>query len=145
MSNATIRLEPADDLDYVERLLSECDLPADDVRSKPDCFFVAVQEGERVGVGGLEQYGTAGLLRSLAVEQSRRGEGFGTAICSRLEERARDDGIEQLWLLTTTAADFFDARGYEEADRSEAPPEIRNTAEFSDLCPDAATCLRASL
>ena len=145
MSNATIRLEPADDLDYVERLLSEYDLPAGEVRSKPDCFFVAVQEGERVGVGGLEQYGTAGLLRSLAVEQSHQGEGFGTAICDRLEERARADGIEQLWLLTTTAAAFFRARGYEDGDRSEAPEEIQNTTEFSDRCPDTATCLRTSL
>jgi amino-acid N-acetyltransferase len=144
-ASVTLRLEQADDLEYVEQLLAENGLPAGDVRSKPDCFFVAVQDGERVGVGGIEQYGTAGLLRSVAVEESRRGEGFGTAICDRLEERARADGTEQLWLLTTTAAEFFNARGYEEAAREEAPEEIRNTTEFSDLCPDSAACLRRTL
>ena len=144
-ASVTLRLEQADDLEYVEQLLAENGLPAGDVRSKPDCFFVAVQDGERVGVGGIEQYGTAGLLRSVAVEESRRGEGFGTAICDRLEKRARADGTEQLWLLTTTAAEFFDARGYEEAAREEAPEEIRNTTEFSDLCPDSAACLRRTL
>ncbi|PSQ50675.1 hypothetical protein BRD19_00360 [Halobacteriales archaeon SW_7_65_23] len=44
-----------------------------------------------------------------------------------------------------TAAEFFDARGYEEAAREEAPGEIRNTTEFSDLCPDSAACLRRTL
>ncbi|PSQ50676.1 hypothetical protein BRD19_00365 [Halobacteriales archaeon SW_7_65_23] len=52
-ASVTLRLEQADDLEYVEQLLAENGLPAGDVRSKPDCFFVAVQDGERVGVGSV--------------------------------------------------------------------------------------------
>lgn len=146
MSNASVRLEPAgDDLEYVERLLAENGLPAEDVRSKPDCFFVAFDGRDRVGVGGLERYGADGLLRSVAVEESARGAGIGTAICDHLEREARSAGVERLWLLTTTAAGFFAARGYDPVDRSRAPERIRETAEFADLCPGSAACLCRSL
>lgn len=147
MSDARLLLRPADDatLAYVESLLAENGLPSRDVRDRPDCFHVAYHDDERVGVGGLEVHGRAGLLRSVAVEESARGRGFGAAICERLETRARDRGVDRLYLLTTTAADFFARRGYETVERSDAPAAIRETTEFDDLCPASATCLRTSL
>lgn len=147
MSGATLALRRADepDLSYVETLLERNDLPAADVRSKPECFSVAYDGDARVGVGGLEVRGTVGLLRSVAVERSARGEGYGTAICEALERRARDDDVDALYLLTTTARDFFADRGYESVDRSAAPAQIRETTEFADLCPASAACMRKTL
>ncbi len=145
MSDARIRLEAARDLDYVERVLEANDLPVGDVRSKPDCFYVGYDGENRVGIGGLKRYGEEGLLRSLVVQEAWRGEGYGTAICEALERRAHADGVERLWLLTTTAADFFARRGYEEVDRNAAPQSIQNTTEFANLCPASATCLLLSL
>ncbi|WP_228434553.1 hypothetical protein [Natrarchaeobaculum aegyptiacum] len=52
--------------------------------------------------------------------------------------------VDALYLLTTTAVDFFAARGYDEIDRADAPDAIRNTTEFADLCPSSATCMRRS-
>jgi len=86
-----------------------------------------------------------GLLRSLVVERPARGTGLGTAICDRLEAIARGDGIDTLYLLTTTAPEFFAARGYAEIERAEAPDAIRGTTEFEDLCPASATAMRKSL
>jgi amino-acid N-acetyltransferase len=147
MSGTTLALEPADEgtLDYVESLLEANGLPTSDVRSKPGCFYVAREDGERVGVGGVETCGAAGLLRSVAVERSTRGEGLGTAICERLETVARDAGIETLYLLTTTASGFFAGLGYEEVSRDDAPAGIRETTEFADLCPESAVCMRKRL
>ena len=147
MSGTTLALEPADEgtLDYVESLLEANGLPTSDVRSKPWCFHVAYDGDERVGVGGVETCGAAGLLRSVAVERSTRGEGLGTAICERLETVARDSGIETLYLLTTTAPGFFAGLGYVEIDRSETPEGIRETTEFADLCPESAVCMRKRL
>lgn len=147
MRRTTLTLEPADDGDlaYVETVLERNDLPADDVRAKPGAFYLASVDGDRVGVGGVEAYGSAGLLRSVVVERSVRGEGYGTALCNELEARAADQGVETLYLLTTTAAGFFADRGYVEVDRSDAPPAIRETAEFEDLCPSTATCMRKAL
>ena len=134
----------ADDLAYLERLLSAADLPTDDVRDNPGCFSVAVAAdgNERVGCGGIEAYGEVGLLRSVVVESERRGEGYGAALYAALEDRARADGIDSLYLLTTTAADFFDSQGYERVERSAAPASVQETTQFAELCPESAVCMR---
>ena len=146
MTEGDVTLRPADgDLSYVEGLLEENDLPARDVRSNPDCFYIGYVGGDPIGVGGLELYESAGLLRSLVVKRSARGNGFGTGIRAALERTARTSGVEALYLLTTTAADFFAAHGYAEIDRSEAPSSIRRTTEFAELCPATAVCMRKRL
>lgn len=138
-----VRRATAADLDRVESLLTANDLPTAGLRDAR--VFVATADGELRGAGGVELHGTAGLLRSLVVPAPHRGEGHGTALCEALEAAARAAGVETLYLLTTTAADFFARRGYEAVPREDAPPRIRGTAEFADLCPASATCMRASL
>lgn len=145
MSDLALHQADESTVEYVETLLTANDLPARDVRSKPDCFYVASVDGERVGVGGLEIEGASGLLRSVVVDEHARGDGLGTALCEALETRARKQDVETLYLLTTTAAEFFAARGYERTDRTDAPEAIRNTTEFADLCPSTATCMKKSL
>ncbi|RDI71997.1 arsenic resistance N-acetyltransferase ArsN2 [Halopelagius longus] len=146
MDEPTVTLRgAADSLSYVETVLEANGLPARDVRSKPDCFYVGDDGGEAVGVGGVEAYGSYGLLRSVAVEESARGEGYGTALCDALEAEARESGVETLYLLTTTAAEFFADRGYEETNRSDTPEAIRETTEFEELCPASAVCMKKSL
>ena len=54
-------------------------------------------------------------------------------------------GIKTLYLLTTTAAQFFAKRGYEAVPRSEAPAAIAATAQFSDLCPASSAFMRKAL
>jgi amino-acid N-acetyltransferase len=120
-------------------------LPSADLRSGPARLYVALDGDERVGVGGLECYGSVGLLRSVAVERSARGRGVGTTVCERLEATAREEGVEALYLLTTTASGFFADRGYVDVDRSEVPEAIRGTTEFADLCPETAACMRKRL
>lgn len=149
MDRTGVSLRPvdtdADALAYVERLLTKNDLPTEDVREKAECFSVALDGDERVGVGGVESFPPDGLLRSVVVEPSRRGTGVGAAICDRLEAQAAADGIDALFLLTTTAADFFAARGYDALDREAVPGPIRETAQFTDLCPSTATVMRKRL
>ena len=147
MSGTTLTVERADEetLPYVETLLEENGLPSSDVRSKPECFYVGYDGDEPVCAGGVEVHGSAGLLRSVVVERSARGEGLGSAVCEHLESEALAEGVETLYLLTTTASGFFDDRGYVEVERSEAPEAIRGTTEFADLCPSTATCMRKRL
>lgn len=147
MSVRPLTLERTDErtLSYVERVLEANGLPSRDVRSKPECFYVGYVGDERVGIGGIEPCGADGLLRSVVVERSERGNGFGAAICDGLERTARDDGLEALYLLTTTAAEFFASRGYAETERATVPAAIRRTAEFDELCPTTATCMKKSL
>jgi amino-acid N-acetyltransferase len=142
----TLRRVDDEGLEAVARLLDAEDLPTADLRDGPGAFFAAHADGdrdsgERVGVGGLEIHGSHGLLRSVVVREPHRGEGYGAAICEGLEREARERGVGTLWLLTTTAAGFFAARGYERVAREAAPAAIRDTAEFAELCPDSATAM----
>ncbi|AUV83911.1 GNAT family N-acetyltransferase [Salinigranum rubrum] len=145
MSLRAVDADASDSLDYVERLLARNDLPTADVRANPGYFFVAFEGEQKVGVGGIERFPPDGLLRSVVVEESMRGRGAGAALCDRLEHEAASDGVDTLYLLTTTAADFFAARGYERVDRADAPASIRGTSQFESLCPDTATVMRKRL
>jgi amino-acid N-acetyltransferase len=157
-SNAVpaVELRPAksSDREDVEELLAENDLPTADLDSAYSSLFVCESAaGERVGVGGLEVGGEgerqikhdAGLLRSVAVEESVRGAGYGTAICKALLDRAREGNLDAVFLLTTTAEEFFADLGFERVQRSRVPDSIRASAEFSDLCPASATCMKRDL
>ncbi|QLD88096.1 GNAT family N-acetyltransferase [Natronomonas salina] len=143
MTDTSITFQPATDeeLDRIETLLTENDLPTADVRDGLGRFVAARSENTVVGAGGLELYESVGLLRSLVVDESARGQGLGSTLCDELEERAKAAGVDTLYLLTTTAEDFFRRRGYERIDRDAAPSEIRGTTEFRDLCPTSATCM----
>lgn len=146
-ANASITLRKADSaaIEWLEGLLDANGLPSSDIRTGAGRFFVAVDDGERVGAGGFEPHGPDGLLRSVVVAEARRGRGYGTALCDGLEARARSDGVETLYLLTTTASAFFDDHGYERIDRETVPTAVRETAEFAELCPQSATCMRKAL
>jgi amino-acid N-acetyltransferase len=147
MTASSLLLHQADDdtIGYVKSLVDENDLPSRDVTAHPDRFYIGYDGDTRVGVGGVETYGTDGLLRSVVVKQSVRGNGLGTELCAALEATAAADGVERLYLLTTTAAAFFRQRGYVEIERGAAPAAIQQTSEFDDLCPTTATCMKTSL
>jgi amino-acid N-acetyltransferase len=144
-ASISLRAAGQRDIDRIESLLEEGGLPSEGVRAKPEAFFLATAGTKLVGVGGIERHGSNGLLRSVVVPESHRGQGYGSRLTDALEARARSDGLERLYLLTTTAPAFFRGRGYEEVTREHIPPEIRQTAEFSELCPSSATCLRKFL
>ena len=145
MSGITVRRASRDELGRVEALVDANDLPSRDVRANPEAFFVATAGATVVGIGGVEVHGSAGLLRSVVVTESNRGQGYGSALVDSLEHRARTDGVETLYLLTTTAAPFFRRCGYEAIARENAPPGIRETSQFTDLCPSSATCMQKRL
>lgn len=141
----TVRKADRESIDRVESLLEANGLPYQDVRAKSESFFIAYAGTACIGTGGVEMYGSNGLLRSVVITDSSRGQGYGTALCDALEEYARTNGVEELYLLTTTATRFFRRCGYEETARENAPANIQQTSEFTDLCPNSATCMRKNL
>jgi len=142
----TIQPAESEDLDAIRALLRACDLPHDDLTPDHLQHFLAAREGGSLrGVVGLEARGEVALLRSLAVCPEARNEGLGARLMTAIEQRARDTGIHTLYLLTTTAADYFRARGYERIARDALPEDIQQTEEAARLCPSSATCMRKSL
>jgi amino-acid N-acetyltransferase len=120
----------------LKRLLTESGLPTSDLSEGHLAqFFGCGQDPELEGVVGLEVYGDVALLRSLAVAPGRRGSGLGSRLVAHAERHARENGVKSLYLLTTTAEDFFLRRGYAKISREEAPAAIKATKEFSGICP----------
>jgi amino-acid N-acetyltransferase len=105
--NAAINRSTAQDLDQVLALLGEVNLPIDGVAEHFGGFLVALDGEKIVGCVGQERYGDAALLRSLAVSPALQGIGLGWELTARLLDEARDGGVKEVVLLTTTAADFF--------------------------------------
>lgn len=127
----------------VLKLLSEADLPTRDLDlQKLQGFLVARQEDDQVvGAIGIEAKQDVGLLRSLVVHPNHRNTGLGRRLLDRLETVARDKGIKALYLLTTTAPEFFIKTGYRPTKRETVPPGIAETEEFKGICPSSSVCL----
>jgi amino-acid N-acetyltransferase len=135
-----------DDLPAVLSLLEEAGLPNQDLTAAHlTDFKIAAGDRSIHGIVGLERYGERALLRSLVVRPESRSNGLGAQLADAAEEYARRNGVIEIFLLTTTAADFFARRGYEVIPRSEAPSALQETTEFSSLCPSQAICMRRQL
>jgi amino-acid N-acetyltransferase len=141
------RVEPASsaDLQPIRSLLEASGLPTDDLIAASPQFFVIREPGRIVAIGALERFGSAALLRSVAVTADRRGRGYGRRMTRELERAALNCGISQLILLTDTAAAFFEREGYRVIERHAAPPAMQQCAEFRSLCPSSASCLAKTL
>lgn len=144
MSVATVQPEAARsaDLPAIRALLAQCRLPEADVTAAHLKHFLVVREGGAVvGVAGLEIYERDGLLRSVAVDPDRQKRGIGEALAGAIEGLAIAAGLKSLYLLTTTAADYFARRGYTRIERTAVPVGVQASSEFSALCPTSATCM----
>lgn len=141
-----IRRADPDSLEAIQDLLSTLDLPHSDLTPSHLEHFLVCRDGDEIaGVVGVELYGRTALLRSLAVRPSHRDEGLGARLTENIEQYARRKGAKGLYLLTTTASDYFDRRGYETVPREELPDAILETEEATRLCPESATCMRKRL
>lgn len=124
--------------------LDAANLPSADL-ADPSRLFFRFEANSLVGYGGLEGEGADRLLRSIVILADRRGHGFGRTLVTTLEQQARNRGVERLHLLTTTAAPFFRALGYTDADRGAAPRAVAASREFTALCPASAAYLVKAL
>ena len=127
-------------------LLKASGLPADDLDFKKDLLVGYYEGDELVGTGGLEIYGPYALLRSLSVKMGIRGKAVGTTITEYLLAEAKARNLKAIYLLTETARGFFLKKGFADVKREDVPEEIKQSAEYSNLCsPSAAVmCLMLS-
>jgi amino-acid N-acetyltransferase len=143
--NPSLRPATGADAKVIRDLLERNELPTSDLSTARPEFVIATHDGQIIGIGALERFGSAALLRSVAVESQWRGSGVGRLIVKELEHRAQTAGITELILLTLTARDFFDRLGYKAKDRAQVPPAVLNSAEFRTLCPASAACMAKTL
>ena len=135
----------AQDMIAIRALLECSGLPTSDLDSARPDFVLIRENGQVIAAGALQRFGSSALLRSLVVAPDRRERGLGQAVVSELERVARMAHINQLILLTQTAAEFFAHQDYRVIARSSAPQDMQGSDEFRSLCPSSATCMAKSL
>jgi len=127
------------------RLLDKEELCTEDVDLDKHLYFVVEDHRSIVGGYGLELYKSNGLLRSVVLQEKFKGMGYGRKIVDHAKEVAFKNQIKNLYLLTTTASEFFNHHGFHVINRNSVPLSIGNTVEFKSFCPDSAVCMTFNL
>ena len=140
-----IRPATARDLPAIITLLEDSQLPLAGLGEHVATTLVAQRNARIVGCAAVEVHGAAGLLRSVAVDEARRGEGLGHQLTQAALDLARARGLTSVYLLTTTAAGFFPRFGFRETARDEVDPAVQQSVEFAKACPADAIAMRADL
>ena len=145
MQPSAISIATRADLPGVLELVRQCALLEQGIAEVIHCFSVVRSSAAVVGCAGLEVHGDFGLLRSVAVRDSARRAGLGTQLVESIAVDARARGLSHLFLLTTTAARFFERCGYHAVQRSAVPLPIAESWEFRVGCPQTAVAMRFDL
>lgn len=136
------RVEEADD---VLRLLADNRLPLEGLIDHLATTLVAKQGGRIVGSAALEIYRDGALLRSVAVSAEMQGHGLGREMTSAALRLAHERNMPAVYLLTTTAEQYFVRFGFEPITRSDVPATVQASVEFTSACPSSATVMRKLL
>lgn len=134
-----------EEFDSTFGLLEESKLDASDLKQANIRLFSMTENNKLVGVGGLEIFNDQALLRSVAVDTAYQKQGLGALLVRRIEKAAKELGLSALYLLTNTAADFFKAQNYQVIHRDNFADSLKQTAQFSGLCPVSAVCMKKEL
>ena len=135
----------AHDLPAALELLRRAELPEDGVVEQFGNYFAVRDDARLVGLGGLEVHGPDGLLRSVVVDPQYRGEGVGARLIDFALALARKMELAAVYLLTTTARDYFLKHGFADCPRELAPEGIRNSWEFKTGCSSKAALMKRPL
>ena len=134
------------DLAAVRRLVREAGLPAEGLEEQFGTgYAVAETTGRVIGAAGVEVHGDCGILRAAVLDPAWRGRGIGDALTRDRIAWAAAAGLRAMYLLTTTAADYFPRFGFVRVERESAPAAVRASGEFASLCPASAVAMRLAL
>ena len=116
-------------LDLVETV----HLPPEGIAAAMEYFWVA-RAGERlIGAVGLEVYDDMALLRSLAVTPARQHTGLGRALTETALSYLTTRQFRAVFLLTTTAQEFFARHGFCLVARDAVPTSVQQSVEFQGV------------
>jgi len=139
------RVATAADRPAVEQLLRLAGLTTEGLEVDFPGGYAVVEDGAlTVGAVGVERYESDGLLRSLAVHPDWRGRGIGGILVRERFQWADWAGLDRLYLITEIP-DYFARFGYRIIDRAQTPDSIRQSVEFTRVCPETAPVMRVEL
>lgn len=145
MSDVLIRQAEPHDVHAVRQLLLSHRLPLEGADRHFAEFAVAVDGSTVIGCAGAELYGASALLRSVAVTPAWQRMGVGRQLVRHLLNGVRRRNVRTVYLLTTTASDYFAALGFRTVDRADAPLPLKASSQFHSACPADAALMALGL
>ena len=145
-SPAAIKRATASDLEKVSKLLTSCELTLAGIEDAELWFVRNEDVNKRLkGCVGLETRGKNGLLRSLAVRKEYRDSGTGSTLVRHVIQVAKERKLDNLFLLTLTAKDYFPRFGFILVTRATVEEkEITKSGEF-EACSTTSILMRLQL
>lgn len=125
----------------IKEMLEKDGLPTNDLEEKNVMLFVGELDDSVIACIGLEVYDTIGLLRSLSVKNEFRNKGIGNKMTQYVYQYCKQHEISHLYLLTTTADNYFEKHKFSRITRDKVPTAVKQTNQFRELCPESATVM----
>lgn len=126
------------DLQQIAYFLRANGLPTVGVENCYSNFVIATDEkGVWYGIAGLELYGQSALLRSVTVDETSRGMGYGKALVDAAISNGKQSGVRNVYLLTESASKYFENLGFAAMDRKDVDEAVKASPEFGACCTTA--------
>ncbi|MCE5284473.1 MAG: GNAT family N-acetyltransferase [Pelosinus sp.] len=129
-----VRRAKASDLAQIKELLIVSDLPTVGVEKAGEHFLVA-DNGQVIGILGVLCEGKKALLRSFAVRSPYRSKGIGGSLVTAMLQALKSQNIQEVYLLTETATDYFKQIGFFCIDRIVMPENMLKESGLDQACP----------
>jgi N-acetylglutamate synthase-like GNAT family acetyltransferase len=105
-------IEQTRDLARVREMLTRAGMVTDGIEWPAACYILAYIGDDAVGIIGVESKIDAALIRSLYVDESRRGRGIGAALIAAARKAAHTRGARRLYLFSADAGELFERNGF---------------------------------
>jgi amino-acid N-acetyltransferase len=128
----------AEDGPLVHSLLLRSGLPQEGLDASLETLIVARKAEQVIGCAALEVNGNVALLRSVAVDPVHRSAGLGRQMVEALLTYVGKHGLQEVYLLTETAAEYFLRFGFQLIERSAVSPELHQAVEWTSASPASA-------
>ena len=139
-----IKLAEQEDFLQIHELLMENGLPTAGVDSSKGNYYIAGEQ-EIMGVLGVERYGVAVMLRSLAVKSQFRKAGVAQQLIDYALGALKDTGFTDIYLITNTAERYLTRYSFSKIARDKVPGHVLANCALGDACPSSSTCMHLTL
>lgn len=141
LTDYLVRHGKSSDIAQIKELLRVTHLPTVGAKKAADCFLIA-DNGQVIGILGVLYEGEKALLRSFAVSPLYRCKGIGGLLLTAMLQELKTQNIQEVYLLTETAADYFKRIGFGEIARKAMPENLLKESGLDQACPCSSKCLK---
>ena len=139
-----ITLAEQGDFLQLHEILIKNGLPIAGVDFGKGNYYIASGQ-ELMGIIGVEQYGRAVMLRSLAIKPQFRKMGIAKELIDYALQQLKDRDVTDIYLITNTAQLYMTKYGFVRIERDEIPNTVLTVSTLGDVCPLSSICMHLQL